>query len=210
MVSAVLFDYGMVLSGPAQPGAWARMLAITGLDEERFRAGYWAPRHEYDRGTFTGAQYWLEAGRHAGVILSEAQVADLIEADTDLWTDSNQPMIDWAARLQKAGTRTGILSNLGDEMTKGVLGKMRWLEHFHHRIFSHELKMAKPENAIYLAAARGLEVMPERILFVDDRPDNCEGARAAGLQVIQYGEHEEFVRELERRGLGELWRTGRM
>ncbi len=210
MVSAVLFDYGMVLTGPAEPEAWAKMLEITRLSDERFRPGYWAPRHEYDRGTYTGGAYWLEVGRHAGVELTPAQVVELIDTDTALWTDANQPMIDWAARLQKAGTKTGILSNLGDEMTVGVLGKMPWLEAFDHRLFSHTLKLAKPEPAIYQAAAEGLGVAAEAILFVDDRADNCEGGLAVGMQVIQYGEHEAFVREMERRGLGELWRTGRI
>lgn len=210
MVNAVLFDYGMVLSGPAEPGAWARMLEITKLDHESFHAGYWAPRHAYDRGTFTGSEYWREAGRHAGVKLSETQVAALIEADTALWTDRNQPMIDWAARLQKAGTKTGILSNLGDDMTLGVLGRMEWLQGFDHRVFSHTLKIAKPELAIYRAAAEGLGVAPEQILFVDDRPDNCEGGRAAGMQVIQYGDHEAFVLEMERRGFGQLWQKGKI
>jgi putative hydrolase of the HAD superfamily len=210
MVEAVLFDYGMVLSGPADPVAWAQMLEITGLEDERFRTGYWAPRHEYDRGTFTGKEYWLEAGRHAGLELSAAQVARLIEADTQLWTQVNQPMVDWAARLQAAGTKTGVLSNLGDEMMTGVVSKMGWLEGFDHRVFSHTLKLAKPELEIYRSAAEGLGVAPERILFVDDRADNCEGGRAAGMQVIQYGDHRDFVRELERRGLGELWRTGRI
>jgi putative hydrolase of the HAD superfamily len=209
MVTAVLFDYGMVLSGPASPAAWAHMLEITGLDEERFHAGYWAPRHEYDRGTYTGAAYWLEVGRHAGLELSPAQLAELIDADTALWTDANQPMIDWAARLQQAGTKTGILSNLGDEMMVGVLGRMKWLEAFDHRVFSHTLKLAKPEAAIYQAAADGLGVPAAEILFVDDRADNCEGGRAAGMQVVQYGEHEAFVSEMERRGFGELWQTGR-
>ena len=210
MVNAVLFDYGNVLTGPAEPKAWARMLEITALDDEQFRAGYWAPRHEYDRGTYTGGAYWLEVGRHAGVELTPAQVVELIDADTALWTDANQPMIDWAARLQKAGTKTGILSNLGDEMMVGVLGKMTWLEAFDHRVFSHALKLAKPEAAIYRAAAEGLGVAPQEILFVDDRADNCEGGRAAGMQVFQYGQHGAFVEELERRGLGELWRTGRI
>jgi putative hydrolase of the HAD superfamily len=87
---------------------------------------------------------------------------------------------------------------------------MPWLERFDHRVFSHALKMAKPEAAIYRAAADGLSVAPERILFVDDRADNCEGGRAAGMHVIQYGEHHAFVREMESRGWGNLWRTGRV
>jgi putative hydrolase of the HAD superfamily len=210
MVEAVLFDYGMVLSGPPDPASWARMLEIAELDEERFKAAYWAPRHEYDRGTHTGADYWLTAGRHVGMEWSAGQVAALISADTALWTQVNQPIVDWARRLQAAGTRTGILSNLGDAMTAGVVGKMAWLDGFDHKVFSHTLKLAKPEAAIYRHAAEGLRTAPERILFIDDRADNCEGGRAAGMQVIQYEEHEEFVREMERRGWGNLWRTGRI
>jgi putative hydrolase of the HAD superfamily len=208
MIEAVLFDYGMVLSGPADPLAWQRMLDITGLAHEQFQPGYWAPRHAYDRGTHTGAEYWQIAGRHAGVELDPAQIADLIEADTDLWTQLNPPMIEWAARLQAAGTKTGILSNLGDAMTAGVEARMLWLKGFDCAIFSHRLKLAKPEIGIYQKAAEGLHCAPANILFVDDRADNCEGARCAGMQVIQYLDHAAFVAEMESRGLGELWRTG--
>jgi putative hydrolase of the HAD superfamily len=208
MIEAVLFDYGMVLSGPADPAAWQRMLDITGLAQEQFQQGYWAPRHAYDRGTHSGAEYWQIAGRHAGVELTPAQIAALIEADTDLWTQLNPPMIEWAARLQAAGTRTGILSNLGDAMTAGVEARMLWLKGFDTVIFSHRLKLAKPEREIYQKAAEGLQTQAANILFVDDRADNCAGARAAGMQVIQYLEHAAFVAEMESRGLGELWLTG--
>ncbi len=209
MIEAVLFDYGLVLTGPADPVAWARMQEIAGVKEERFAAAYWSPRHAYDRGTHTGAEYWREVGRHAGVELDEGQVAALIAQDTALWTVVNQPMVDWALRLQSAGTKTGILSNLGDAMMDGVLGKMAWLDGFDHKVFSHTLKLAKPEAAIYAHAAARLGVASEQILFVDDRADNCAGGRAAGMQVIQYGAHAEFVAELQRKGWGELWREGR-
>ncbi len=119
-------------------------------------------------------------------------------------------MIEWAARLRAAGTRTGILSNLGDAMTAGVLRRMPWLAGFHHRTFSHTVKIAKPELEIYRHAAEGLGVVPEKILFVDDRADNCQAGQDAGMQVIQYSSHPEFIAEMERRGLGELWRTGRL
>jgi putative hydrolase of the HAD superfamily len=65
-IQAVLFDYGMVLSGPPDPVAWAQMRSITGLREADLQRGYWAPRHEYDRGTFTGPSYWHEVAANAG------------------------------------------------------------------------------------------------------------------------------------------------
>ena len=209
-IQAVLFDYGVVLSGSPNPAAWARMLAITGLPEAEFHPAYWAPRHDYDRGVHTGSGYWLAAGRHAGLELSEAQIADLIEADNAMWTQVNQPMVDWALRLQSAGTPTGVLSNLGDAMTAGVLARQPWLSGFDYLLWSHALKLAKPEPEIYRHASEGLGFPPEQILFIDDRQDNVSGGRAAGMTVILYTTQPNFEAELESLGLGGLWNSGKV
>ena len=208
MIEAVLFDYGMVLSGPADPVWWQEMCRITALEEERLHRAYWAPRHAYDRGFYTGIEYWQAVGHHAGIELSKDQILTLIHADTALWTTPNQPMIDWAARLQAAGTRTGVLSNLGDAMTKGVLERMPWMGAFHHKTFSHSHKLAKPEVEIYQRAMQGLLTAPECILFIDDRAENCDAGRLAGMHVIQYLRHEEFLAEMRSNGWEELWLTG--
>ena len=209
-VTAVLFDYGMVLSGPPDPAAWARMLAIADISESVFHAAYWAYRHDYDRGALTGPEYWRAVGLHAGLSLSNSQVVDLIAADNALWTQLNQPMIDWALRLQSAGTRTGILSNLGDSMMEGVLAALPWLSGFDYLLWSHTVKLAKPDPAIYRHAAEGLKTPPEDILFIDDRDENIAGARAAGMQAICYTDQEDFLRQMISRGLDELWRSGRV
>jgi len=208
-VKAVLFDYGVVLSGPADPTAWARMREITALPEADFSAAYWAPRHDYDRGFHTGPEYWRSAGRHAGLNFTEAQVDGLIDADNTLWTQVNPPMVDWAARLQAAGTPTGVLSNLGDSMTEGVLARQTWLRGFDHLVWSHSLKLAKPDPEIYRHAAEGFGYNPANILFIDDREDNVSGGAASGMQVILYTTQPAFEAEMLRRGLGDLWRTGR-
>lgn len=200
-IQAVLFDYGMVLSGPPHPSAWARMLAITGLDEATLHREYWALRHDYDRGTLTGVAYWHKAAYGAGISLTDAQVKDLITADLDLWGQINQPMLDWAQRLQRAGVRTGILSNIGDEMAAGYVARFDWIGAFHHTVWSYALKMAKPELAIYRHAAEGLETPPAQILFVDDREENIRAAIEAGMQAIQYASHDAFLAEMKARGL---------
>ena len=209
-IAAVLFDYGMVLSGPPHPEAWAAMLRTTGLTQDVFDAGYWASRPEYDRGGLTAQQYWLAVGAHGGLSLTERQVVELIAADNQLWTQPNPPMIAWVHRLHAAGTPTGILSNLGDAMTDGVLAAFPWLTRFTHLLFSHRVKVIKPDPAIYRHAMEGLGVAAGEILFVDDREENLAGARAAGMQAIRYTQQEAFEREMAERGLGDLWRTGRL
>lgn len=203
-IQAVLFDYGMVLSGPPLPTAWERMKAAAGLDETGLYAGYWAYRHGYDRGTHSGVEYWRLVAEHSGVLLDDVQVAALIKADNDLWTQPNPPMIAWAHRLQEAGIRTGILSNLGDAMHAGVINRFDWFDRFHHCTFSHTLKIAKPEVEIFQHAVKGLETAPEAILFIDDREDNVLAAQEVGLQTIQYSSHDLFEREMVERGFGDL------
>jgi putative hydrolase of the HAD superfamily len=203
-VKAVLFDYGMVLSAPPDPAAWARILTITNLSEDILHREYWAHRHAYDRGDLTGVAYWNKAAAGAGIILTPAQITELIAADTDLWSQLNTPMLEWAQRLQRAGIRTGILSNIGDAMSAGLLAKHEWLKAFDHHTWSHSLNLAKPEPAIYLHAAQGLETPPANILFIDDRPENIEAALAVGMQAIHYTTHSAFEHEMHTRGLDHL------
>jgi putative hydrolase of the HAD superfamily len=203
-IQAVLFDYGMVLSAPPAPSAWARMLAVTGLDDAPFRAAYWEHRHAYDRGTFSGHEYWLAVGKRVSQSFDAAQVTALIAADNDLWGDLNSPMVAWAQQLHRAGIRTGILSNIGDEMAAGILRKFDWIGHFHHCTWSHAIKLAKPELAIYRHAAAGLDTPIEQILFLDDREENIAAAAETGMQTIHYTTHAAFEQEMTARGLQSL------
>ena len=113
-------------------------------------------------------------------------------------------MIDWAAALQRAGIRTGVLSNLSGAMEDGVHAQFPWLQEFTHTTFSHRLGIAKPDAEIYRHAVQGLGVPAGEILFVDDREENIEAARAAGMVAVQYSGHKEFVETMERMGLRNL------
>ena len=199
---AVLFDYGLVLTGPPDPIAWEEMRAILGVPEPEFHAAYWRHRNDYDRGALSGTEYWRAVARDLQRQMIEPQLSMVLDADVALWTQPNPPMIAWAAALQAAGVRTGILSNLGDAMEDGVLRTCPWMSGFGHHTFSHRLGLAKPEAAIYLHAAEGLRVPVEAVLFVDDREDNIRGALDAGMQGIQYGSHAQFLREFAELGLG--------
>jgi len=203
-IETVLFDYGMVLSAPPDPSAWQQMREITGFDEDTLHRGYWAFRHDYDRGDLSGLAYWEQVAVSGGTTFSPEQVQRLIEADVALWTRLNAPMVDWARQLQRAGIRTGILSNIGDAMTDGLLAKFEWLQDFHHCVWSYRLRVAKPERAIYQAAAEALATPPEKILFIDDKIENIQAAHAVGMQAIQYTDHDSFEHEMERQGFTSL------
>lgn len=203
-IHAVLFDYGQVLSAPPDPAAWSDMRRLTGLSEEDLHTAYWDLRHAYDAGHLSGREYWARITSTCTPALPEAHVDHLIQADVRLWTKLNSPMVAWAQSLQRRGIRTGILSNIGDEMATGIIAKFTWLSDFHHCTWSHTLKTAKPDPAIYLHAAAGLDTAPENILFIDDREDNITAARQVGMFAIQYPDHQTFIDQMEAHGLSHL------
>jgi putative hydrolase of the HAD superfamily len=207
-IDAVLFDYGQVLSGPPDPAAWARLRAVSGLDEARLHEAYWKFRHDYDSGELNGKTYWEAVAAEAGVRFDEAQMSALRAADIDLWSQLNPPMVEWAGRLQRAGVKTGVLSNIGDAIGKGVVARLPWLAGFDHCGWSHVMRMAKPDPAIYLKTAEALRTAPDRILFIDDREVNVDAAAKVGMQTVHYTDQAAFEREMRERGLGWLLDAG--
>ncbi len=203
-ISAVLFDYGLVLSSTPRDEDWQALAKVLGVDDERFQETYWRYRDAYDRGALSAQAYWETVARDLGKAMDADVLRGLIDADTAVWTRPNPETMEWSARLNRAGIKTGILSNIGDAMELGVRGRFPALDEFTHHTFSHRLGIAKPDEAIYWHAVEGLGVPAEEILFVDDREENIVAARAAGMVVIQYLGHQGFLEEMERLGLGWL------
>lgn len=203
-ISAVLFDYGMVLSNVPEELHWRQLERVLDAEQEAFQAAYWKYRDAYDRGALSAQTYWETVARDLDKHLDAEVLRALIDADTNVWTQPNEEMMEWSARLNGAGIKTGILSNIGDAMELGVRGRFPALDEFSHHTFSHRLGIAKPDAAIYRHAVEGLGVPAGEILFVDDREENILAARAAGMVAVQYSGHAGFVEEMERMGLGWL------
>lgn len=197
-IRAVLFDFGLVLSGPPDPTARRRMETILEVRHPALREAYWRHREDYDLGVLSGVAFWRTVGTELGHPPSDEELAQLLEADVNLWTQPNQPMIDWATALQGTGVTTGILSNMGDAMEAGIRARFSWLAAFRHATFSHRLGIVKPDERIYFHAIAGIGEPAGATLFIDDRIENVEAARAVGLHALQYSNHEDFVCEFQK------------
>ncbi len=200
-LEAVIFDYGMVLSTAQEPASLAALKQITRLDDQAFDEHYWRYRHRYDLGELNGRAFWENISRDAGLDLTPVEIARLIEHDVVMWSTLNETMIRWVAAVQDAGLRTAILSNMGEELLQYMRQEFGWLGRFDHHTWSCELRIAKPDPAIYRYTCEKLGVRPEHALFLDDKPENIAAAEAVGLQAIRFTTAEALGEELERRGL---------
>jgi putative hydrolase of the HAD superfamily len=202
---AVVFDYGMVLTGPQDPDAHAELMRLTGLPLDQFEALYWADRHAYDEGKLTGLEFWRKilrvAGLSAGLSGADALAEQLNLWDARMWTTENPAMLTWQLELKQRGIRTAILSNMGDNVLANMEREFDWLGRFDVLVWSYKLGMAKPEPAIYQHVLNELGVEPEEALFLDDKLVNIEAARAQGIQAIQFLSVEKLRRDLIALGL---------
>jgi putative hydrolase of the HAD superfamily len=202
---AVVFDYGMVLSGPQDPEAHATLLRMTGLPLERFETLYWTDRHAYDEGKFTGLQFWERFIRLAGLTCGAADARSFIEElnrwDACMWTTQNPRMLAWQRALKEKGFLTGILSNMGDNVHEKMVRDFDWLPRFDVLVWSYQLQVAKPDPAIYRHVLNELGTQPEETLFLDDKLVNIEAARALGIPAIQFSTVEKLREDLAASGL---------
>ncbi len=183
---AVVFDFGMVLSGQPNMDAHAAMVRITGLPVERFEALYWADRLAYDEGKLSGLRFWQDFVREAGLPLDESVVEELNRLDALHWTTQNPAMLAWQEQLKKRGLLTGILSNMGDSVLASLEKHFDWLPRFDVLVWSFQLGLVKPDPAIYRYLLGKLGTRPEETFFIDDRHANVEGARALGIRAMEF------------------------
>ena len=137
--------------------------------------------------------YWQDIAASNGRVFDQAMVAELIRREVDFWSHFDARVLSWAQDLRRAGLRTGILSNLPRTLGQKLRADAGFLNHFDQVTFSYELGVIKPEPEIYRHAIHGLGVEPAEALFLDDRPDNVEGARAAGIYAEIFTSWEEFL-----------------
>ncbi|MFT4112225.1 HAD family hydrolase [Silvibacterium sp.] len=202
-ITAVIFDYGRVLSNPEDAVAKDRMIALTGLTEEQLFPSYWRFRHPYDLGELNGTAYWKSVASDAGTTFTAEQIESLIETDILMWASLNEEMLAWVVALQDAGYPTAILSNMGEDMLRYMRQEFGWLAHFQHHTWSCEIGIGKPDPTIYTHTCERLGVSPATTLFIDDKPENIAAATEMGLHAIQFHSIEQLMQELESRGLAE-------
>lgn len=111
-----------------------------------------------------------------------------------LWHDDQfgmtQPVIDHSVRLVRrlkaAGVPVFALSNWGDESFDRAVAHYGFLGEFDRTYVSGKLKLKKPDPRIYAHLEADSGVVPDRLLFIDDRQENIAAARMRGWQVHHF------------------------
>jgi putative hydrolase of the HAD superfamily len=175
----VVFDYGEVISREPTESDRAGLVARAGVDADAFWPAYWAHRDALDQGTASIGAYWSRVGHDVGARWSPVDVHELWAIDHRSWLSVDPGTLGVLHALVAGGTRIALLSNAGADFAG-------WLRHgsfspLFDRVFvSGELGLVKPNAEIYELVIRELGITPDAFVFIDNKSENVEGAKAVG------------------------------
>jgi len=92
--------------------------------------------------------------------------------------------------------RLGVITNNGPEVRRWLQDQFDLADLVDVVVISGEEGIAKPDARVYRIAAQRLGVSVNECVFVDDRPDNVDGATAAGMLGLLHADPTTTVREL--------------
>ncbi|WP_448003916.1 HAD-IA family hydrolase [Agromyces bauzanensis] len=175
----VVFDYGEVISREPTDGDRAALLARAGAPAEPFWSAYWAHREGLDQGTASIAEYWARVGRDVGADWGPIDVHELWAIDHRSWLSVDPGTLGVLHALVAGRTRIALLSNAGADFT-GWLRFGSFAPLFERVFVSGELGLVKPHAAIYEHVMGELGIAPDEFVFIDNKSENVEGAKAVG------------------------------
>ena len=192
----VVFDVGQVLLA----FDWRGYLDSFGFDPETkktienavFLSDVW---NERDRGTQTPAEYIDRMVADAPECEKEIR---LVMKDVRKCMKQMDYADSWVSFLKDQGYRLFVLSNYSEDTLEETRDLMTFLPMMDGVIFSCYEKLIKPEPEIYRLLLSRYHLKPEETVFIDDREDNCQGARACGIRAIRFESFRQAAGELER------------
>ena len=197
---AVIFDVGNVLYGWDPDSFLVRQIAD---DETRMRfvddVGLWQ-WHE----TLDGGRPYDEAAAE----LSEKfpEYAHLIAAWSDRFGETITGPVPGVHQIVEALDAKGValfaITNFSADFWPPFhVREQAFFRRFRDIVVSGEVKLLKPDPAIYYLALDRFRLRPQDALFVDDRLINVEAAEAVGMKAHLFTSADDLRARLEEEGL---------
>lgn len=195
----IVFDIGNVLIRWDPDRLYKRLIPDDG-ERERFfsEVGIHEWNLEQDRG-----RSWADA--EAAVIADFPHHEENIRAWRRHWHDMVPgPIEETAAILEQLiadGYDVTALTNFAADTFEEAQARFPYLTTFRGITVSADVKLVKPDLAIYRHHAESHDLEPAAILFFDDMPANIAAAREAGWNAERFVDPATMRADLERYGI---------
>lgn len=204
----LVFDFGAVLFtwkpadilAAAFPEQAGEPRAADSLARAVFGHPDW---HNFDRGTLAPDDV---VARTAERLALDATVLAELVAQIG---ERLQPMADTVAllaqlhsqRAQRPALRLYYLSNMPEPYARVLEQRHGFLQWFDGGVFSGDVRITKPDPAIYQLLQTRYALAPEQTVFIDDLHANVNAANALGWHGIQFESTQQLRTRLEAIGV---------
>ena len=194
MIDTIIFDFGDIFINLDKQATvdGLKKLGLSSWNEDLDRLNI-----SFEKGQISRDNFLLGIQKH----IPNATIEDILAAWNAVLLDFPLPRLEFLQLLSQK-YRLFLLSNTDAihidyfEQREGASFYGDFYQCFEKVYFSYEMGMRKPDAEIYHALIRQHELSPKRTLFVDDKKDNTEAAKALGLHVWNLQVGQEDVIEL--------------
>lgn len=184
MKRALIFDFGGVLMKTVDYAPrlrWDDRLGLLHGSVERavHNAESWV---QAQTGAISPAVYWQDVAKRLG--LSTDEVSQL---STDFYSGDvlDAALIALIRGYRAEGHSVALLSNDSLELLP-KLNRLGITELFDPLVVSAQIGVMKPAAGAYQSVLDWLNLPPQATVFIDDRPENIDGARQLGIHGLHY------------------------
>ncbi len=200
MIRAIIFDLGRVVLWFDNNVFLRKLAERAGSAFEDVKEAVHANIpliREFDRGTLSPPEFH---GRVCDAVGARVPYDFFFEIYNPIFR-LNEPVLSLIHRLKVSGLTLVLLSNTDPERFGYIRRTFPQILVFDAYVLSYEVKLLKPDPAIYHEAVRRAGADPGDCVFVDDLEDNIRGAAAAGLTGILYAPETDLEAEFVKLGL---------
>jgi HAD superfamily hydrolase (TIGR01509 family) len=203
--TALIFDFGGVVFQWNPVRLLAKVLPERANTPEaatrwkdRFFQGYTGDWGAFDTGLIDAAETQRRIAARTG--LDPAEVQAVMDAVPDALAP-NPATVALLRRLRVAGYRLFFLSNMPAPYAAHLSRTHDFLRGFEDGIYSSDVRLIKPDPAIFRLALQRFDLPARQTLFIDDHLGNVEAANRLGLPALLFTDAGGLERDLVSRGI---------
>ena len=196
----ILFDVGgVLLTNGWDHAERARAAAHFHLDLAALEAKHTEFYPAWEAGRMTGKDYLSATVFSEPRSFSRGAFFSFMLSQSQVLPDGALGILKEIAASEKC--MVGALNNEARETNEYRFREFGLRAYFEVALSSCYLGLRKPDHAIYQRALDILGRPAERVLFIDDRPENAAAAAVAGMKALRFTGVEVLRQELESLGV---------
>ncbi|HUZ95088.1 MAG TPA: HAD family phosphatase [Edaphobacter sp.] len=201
-IKTIFWDIGGVLLANGWDSRQrGRVLTALGVDLTAYEAVHDEVNYYWERGLITAEDFFAQTvlETNPDLHLTFEQLWPLVCSESKVLHPEN---FDILAALKNSGQyRLATLNNESKELNAYRLDTFGLRQYFDYFICSGYVHEMKPLPDIYRAAIDISGLPPETALFIDDKQENCEAARAFGMNAIHFESPAQLRASLTQHGI---------